>query len=240
MTALLQSELLKLRTTRTAVVLALGLLAITAAGTVGVLLLSDESSLDLQDGLPSTAAFATLFALLFGILVMTGEFRHGTATPTFLASPRRERVLVAKVLAATLGGLALALAASALVYLVALPWLVVQGDAIRLLGSGPLGTVAAIVAGAAIWGALGVGLGAIVRSQVGAMIGGLVWLLIVENIVGGLLPGAAPYLPGRALGAIFDDPGEGLSVWGGVAVSLGYAAAFCVAGTLLTARRDIT
>lgn len=240
MTGLLQSELLKLRTTRTAVVLALGLLAITAAGTVGVLLLSDESPLDLQDGLPSAAAFATLFALLFGILVMTGEFRHGTATPTFLASPRRERVLVAKVLAATLGGLALALAASALVYLVAIPWLVVQGDAIRLFGSEPLGTVAAIVAGAAIWGALGVGLGAIVRSQVGAMIGGLVWLLIVESIVGGLLPGAAPYLPGRALGAIFDDPGEGLSVWGGVAVSLGYAAAFCVAGTLLTARRDIT
>lgn len=240
MTALLRSELLKLRTTRTAVVLALGLLAITAAGTVGVLLLSDESPLDLQEGLPSTAAFATLFALLFGILVMTGEFRHGTATPTFLASPRRERVLVAKVLAASLGGLALALAASALVYLVAVAWLVVQGDAIRLFGSEPLGTVAAIVAGAAIWGALGVGLGAIVRSQVGAMIGGLVWLLIVENIVGGLLPGAAPYLPGRALGAIFDDPGEGLSVWGGVAVSLAYAAGFCLAGTLLTARRDVT
>lgn len=240
MTGLLQSELLKLRTTRTAVVLALGLLAITAAGTVGMLLLSDESPLDLQDGLPSAAAFATLFALLFGILVMTGEFRHGTATPTFLASPRRERVLVAKVLAATLGGLALALAASALVYLVAIPWLVVQGDAIRLFEGEPLGTVAAIVAGAAIWGALGVGLGAIVRSQVGAMIGGLVWLLIVESIVGGLLPGAAPYLPGRALAAIFDDPGEGLSVWGGVGVSLGYAAAFCVAGTLLTARRDIT
>lgn len=240
MTALLRSELLKLRTTRTAVVLALALLAITAAGTVGVLVLSDESPLDLQEGLPNTAAFATLFALLFGILVMTGEFRYGTATPTFLVSPVRERVVVAKVLAAMLGGITLALAAAALVYLVALPWLAAQGDTIHLFGSEPVGAVAAIAAGAAIWGGLGVGLGALVRSQVGAMIGALVWLLIVENIIGGLLPDVGAYLPGRALGAIFGEPGEGLSVWGGVAVSLGYAAAFCVAGMFLTARRDVT
>lgn len=239
MTALLRSELLKLRSTRTSLVLALGLLAITAAGTLAVLLVSDESAIDLQEGLPNTAAFATLFALLFGILVMTGEFRHGTATPTFLVAPVRERVVVAKALAAMLGGLALALTASALVYLCALPWLAAQGDAIHLFETAPLGTVAAIVAGAAIWGALGVGLGALVRSQVGAMIGAVVWLLIAENIVGGLLPRIGPYLPGRALGAIIDDPGDGLSVWGGVGVSLAYAAGFCIAGALLTARRDI-
>lgn len=240
MSALFRSELLKLRTTRTAVVLALALLAITAAGAVGILLLSDESGLDLQTGLPAAASFATLFALLFGILVMTGEFRHGTATPTFLVSPVRERVVAAKALAATLGGLALALAASALVYLISILWLAAQGDEIHLFESEPLGTVAAIAAGSAIWGGLGVGVGALVRSQVGAMIGVLVWALIVENIIGGLLPDVGPYLPGRALTAIFGDPGEGLTVWGGVGVSLAYTAVFCVAGTLLVSRRDLT
>lgn len=240
MTALLRSELLKLRTTRTAIVLALALFAITAAGTVGMLVLSDESGLELQEGMPSAAAFAALFALLFGILVMTGEFRHGTATPTFLVSPVRERVVVVKALAAMLGGLALGLAASAVVYLIAVPWLAGQGDEVHLFEGEPLGAVAAIVSGAAIWGGLGVGLGALVRSQVGAMIGALVWLLIVENIIGGLLSDIGPYLPGRALAAIFGDPGDGLSVWGGVGVSLAYAAAFCIAGVLLTGRRDIT
>ena len=240
MSALFRSELLKLRTTRTAVLLAAALLAITAAATVGALLLSDESALDLQEGLPSGAAFSAIFSVLFGILVMTGEFRHGTATPTFLVSPERERVVAAKALAAMCGGFGLALAACALVYLIALPWVVVEGDGIRLFGRAPLGVVAAILVASAIWGALGVGLGALVRSQVGAMIGALVWLLIVENILAGLLPAVDPYLPGRALGAIFDDPGEGLSVWGGVAVSLAYAAGFCGAGTLLTVRRDIT
>lgn len=240
MSALFRSELLKLRTTRTAVVLAAALLAITAAATVGALLLSDESALAVQEGLPSGAAFSAIFSVLFGILVMTGEFRHGTATPTFLVSPVRERVVAAKTLAAMFGGLLLALAASALVYLIALPWLVVEGDEIELFGRAPLGLAAAIMVGSAIWGALGVGLGALVRSQVGAMIGALVWLLIVENIVGGLLPSLEPYLPGRALGAIFDDRAEGLSVWGGVAVSLAYAAGFCVVGALLTTRRDIT
>ncbi len=71
------------------------------------------------------------------------------------------------------------------------------------------------------------------------MIGVLVWFLILEPLVGHLNSGFAPYLPGAALGAIFSGS-EDLSSWAGAAVSLGYATAFCVSGTLLTVRRDIT
>lgn len=238
MSALFRSELLKLWTTRTAVVLALGLLAITAVAVVGALVLSDSLDAATQGDLPAAASFAVLFAILFGILVMTGEYRHGTATPTFLVTPVRERVIAAKAVAATVGGFVLALGALVLVYAVSAPWLLATGEELHLFDSDPLRAAVGLLAGSAIWGALGVGVGAVVRSQVGAMIGALVWFLILEQLVGTLVSGVAPYLPGAALGAIFEGS-EDLSSWAGVAVSLGYAAAFCLAGALLTARRDI-
>jgi len=235
---LFRSELLKLRTTRTAVALALALLVITTMAVVGPLLLSDAENASLQRDLPVAATFAVLFSLLFGTLVMTGEFRHGTATPTFLVAPKRERVLYAKALAAAAGGLALALAALVLVYAVAIPWLLIGGHEIFLFDEGPVRASLATVSAAAIWGALGVGLGAVVRSQVAAIVGALVWFLILEGLVGAIWDDAAPYLPGAAIGALSGGSAD-LSSSAGAAVSLAYATAFCLAGILLTARRDI-
>lgn len=239
MSALFRSEFLKLRTTRTAAVLTLALLVVTAMAIVGPLVLTDSLDASLQQDLITAATFAVLFSLLFGTLVMTGEFRHGTATPTFLVAPNREHVIYAKVSAAAAGGLLLSAAALVLVYVVAIPWLLVGGDEIFLFEEGPLRAALATVAAAAIWGALGVGLGAVVRSQVGAIVGALVWFLILEGLLGALWSDAAPYLPGAAIGALAGDS-EDLSSLAGAAVSLAYAAAFCTAGTILTARRDIT
>ncbi|HUQ22252.1 MAG TPA: hypothetical protein VM049_04490 [Gaiellaceae bacterium] len=239
MTALFRSELLKLRTTRTAVVLALGLYLITGIAVVAALVVNDSLDRSVQRDLPGSAGFAVLFSILFGILVMTGEYRHGTATPTFLATPQRERVLIAKALAALVGGLTLALSSLMLVYAVAVPWLLATGNSVLLFERDALRDPLGLVVACAIWGALGVGIGAVVRSQVGAMIGVLVWFLILEPLVGHVLSGVAPYLPGAGLEAIFSDSDD-LSAWAGAAVSLGYAAAFCAVGTVLTARRDIT
>lgn len=239
MSALFRSEFLKLRTTRTAVVLASGLFAITAVAVAAVLVFTADFTVSDQADLPATASFALLFSILFGILVMTGEFRHGTATPTFLASPKREQVLAAKTLAAVVGGMVLALVSLAIVYVFSVAWLVASGHELHLFDRDPLRTSLALTAAAAIWGALGVGIGAVVRSQVGAIVGALVWFLIVEGLVGVIWDDVGPYLPGAAIGAVFDATDE-LSSWGGAAVSTGYALAFCLAGTLLVSRRDIT
>lgn len=239
MIALFRSELLKLRTTRTALVLAAGLFAITAVAVVGALVLTDDLDAAAQADVPTAASFALLFSILFGILVTTGEFRHGTATPTFLVSPKRERVLVAKTLAAVAGGIVLALVSLVLVYAVAVPWLLVTADDLHLFEHEPLRASFALTGAAAIWGALGVGVGAVVRSQVGAIVGALVWFLILEELVGAIWGEVAAYLPGGAIGAIFESTDE-LSSWAGAAVSVGYALAFCVAGTLLVSRRDLT
>lgn len=220
-------------------VLALVLLVVTAMAIVGPLVLADALDASLQQDLITAATFAVLFSLLFGTLVMTGEFRHGTATPTFLVAPKREQVSYAKILAAAAGGFLLAAVALLLVYSIAIPWLLIGGHDVHLFEEDPLRAALATLVAAAMWGALGVGLGAVVRSQVGAIVGALVWFLILEGLLGTLWSDAAPYLPGAAIGALAGGS-EDLSSWAGAAVSLAYAAAFCIAGTILTARRDIT
>jgi hypothetical protein len=41
--------------------------------------------------------FGALFASLLGAISITGQFRHGTIRSTLLITPRRERVIVAKI-----------------------------------------------------------------------------------------------------------------------------------------------
>src|SRR4051812_4789503 len=53
--------------------------------------------------------FGGLFAALLGALSMTGEFRHGTIRPTLLMTPRRRRVVGAKVIAGAAWGCAFGL-----------------------------------------------------------------------------------------------------------------------------------
>ena len=83
------------------------------------------------DSLPMlVAAPVTLLsgaALLLGILGMTGEFRHQTVTQTFLVTPKRGRVVAAKLVAYPLAGIALALVILAFTAAVAAGWLAAKG-----------------------------------------------------------------------------------------------------------------
>jgi ABC-2 family transporter protein len=56
------------------------------------------------DMMTSGQFLGVLFALIIGILVVTNEFAHQTATATFMANPRRTRVIMAKFVAAACFG----------------------------------------------------------------------------------------------------------------------------------------
>lgn len=184
-----------------------------------------------------------LFAALLGAMSITGEVRHGTIRPTFLVTPRRARVVVAKVLASTLIGAGFGLAASALAAGVGTGALRMRGIDVQLGGGDYALLLAGGTAAAGLWAAIGVGLGAIVRNQVATLVGICAWLLFVEGLLVGDVTDIAPvgrFAPG-ALGEAISgqDPGTLLAPALAAALLVLYAAAAAVAGALVTSRRDV-
>ena len=249
MTRLVKAELLKLRTTRTARTL-LALAAAGAAALVALVLLlagrpgQPELGTDaLRQLVLVPAQPLTLAALVLGILGMTGELRHGTATSTFLVTPVRGRVVAAKLAAAAATGLAMALVASAAVFAVGLPWLRAKGIEVTVADAGLLARVAGLAAAVALFAVLGVGLAALLRNQVAAVIVGLLWWSQgVERILVAVLhqPGLERWLPRGAASALTAPGDATLPMWAGGLVFAAYGLVLALAGGRLVARRDLT
>lgn len=247
MSALVRSELLKFRTTRAWIGFVLALAAISviaSAGTVG-------GASDLERGTPQLARdilqsslFSTLVAFIVGVTCVTSEWRHGTITRTFLGSPRRTRVLVAKELAVVLLSVSFAALALAAVLCLAIAWLAVEGSSLGLDAHG-LPLIVRILAATVLWGALGVGVGALVQNQTVALVASIVWILLGEALIRVLLElvdlgGLADYLPGRALSAFDGSVDDGLSMWAAAGVALAWVAVLGALGGLRTSRQDVT
>jgi hypothetical protein len=100
------------------------------------------------------------------------------------------------------------------------------------------------ILGCALFAVLGVAVGTLVRNQIGAILGILVWVLLVEQLVVLFLPNVGKWLPGGALFGVLQatgfNGGSYLPVWGASLVLLGYAAAFGTVAALTTQRRDVT
>ena len=249
MSALVRSELLKVRTTRGWWAYLIVIVLLVGLGTAAEIGSADEArrgELDFQLSLVELAGIASLLAIILGITMTTTEFRHGTITPTFLATPKRELVVAAKAVAGLLLSLLFAVLAFAVVAVISLIWLSAI-DVDLHLGNGDVLTLAAkTTLGIVTWVLLGVAIGILVHGQVAALVGTLVWIFLGETLLIGFfdlldIEGAGAYLPFQALDAA-DGIGGGdlLSYWPGVAVSLGWIALIGGAGLLRTRRRDIT
>jgi ABC-type transport system involved in multi-copper enzyme maturation permease subunit len=246
--AQLRAEVLKLRSARTglglfATMLGLVLLAVLLHG-FGVAAENVDSSAEQLTMLFGRGEFlGALFAALLGALSITSEFRHGTIRPTLLVSPSRRRVVVAKVWASMLIGGGLGLVACALAAGVGTAALRARGIDIRLDGGGYALLIAGGTAAAALWAAIGVGLGAVVRDQVPTLIGICAWLFFVEGLLVGDIADVAEvgrFAPGAAGAAISgQDPDTLLAPAIGLVLLALYAAAAAVVGSVATARRDV-
>jgi ABC-2 type transport system permease protein len=236
MIRLVGSELFKLRTTRTFYGLnggALGFVLVVAL--LGALL--DSETTHLSD-LMMIAFFPQLIALVIGVLCVTSEFRHGTITPSLLVAPHRTRLMLAKLIATLISTLVLGVVVALLITLIVVATGGETDNARNLIIGGTLVT--------ALYGALGVGIGALVRNQVGAIIGSIVYLLLLEGLIG-LIPGIKKVLPeygitGAASALSVTDPTNNdllNQVPGGLLLTL-YAAIFMVIGLVVMDRRDVT
>jgi len=244
MSNLLQAELLKLRTTRTFLALAGAAVAVSLLLSVLVSALSsDISEQDARDIV--TFDFTGLFILVLGAIGMTGEWRHRTITSAFLAAPDRARFLIAKLLAYAAAGAVMSLVVSVAVMIVSMVILSSQGEP-TISFSDALDVLWRNLLIAALFGALGVAVGAVLRTQVLAIVGLLLALFIVEPTLAAVAPDVARF--GPLLGApasLYPDTFVGgddevLSPVLGVLVELAWIASLSALGALLLNKRDLT
>jgi len=193
-----------------------------------------------QRNIFGTASVASIFAGIAGVLVITSEYRFGTIRPTFVFTPQRARVVVAKVVAALLAGFAFGALAEGLAFAIGTPILSGRGIDLALDGHEIGLLLLASTVGTALWGAIGVGLGAILRNQVASVIALLAWVFVVDNLLFGLAPSVGRFTPSMALQALVGDTNADLvSPGAGAALLVAWAAVLALAGLALTARRDV-
>jgi ABC-2 type transport system permease protein len=251
---LIAGEFGKLFATRLWLWLLLASMAITALYASLQIAFSDDpdtwtlplSTPDGQQTLFAAAASAAspLIAVLAAIGI-TGEYRHRTATTTFLATPHRGRVITAKLVTYTLAGTVYALACTIVVTAIAIPWLSSKNIDLSLTANGLPATITGGIAAVALYALIGVGLGALLREQVATVVGLLIYLFVVEAILTNIpaLDDWTKYLPGpadNALTGIALTNQHYLQPWQGGLVLTMYAVAIAAAGTYLAARRDVT
>lgn len=258
-------EALKLRTTRmwwilvlvmagyvamTAAFLAFAFTAIPAEGS-GAPAAGDRTTALV--GYTLALPLGYVFPVVIGVLIVTTEYRHQTLTPTFLAEPRRGVALAAKLLVGLAYGFVFGVAGLAASVAGAAPVIALTGHPTFLGDVGTWTSLAQACLGMALWAGVGVGLGALLRNQVAAVVVIIAFSQLVEPFARvGLAAWSATadvarYLPGAAADAMAEASlfnvgmqAQSLEWWQGGLVLAGYAAVFCLLGGAITLRRDVT
>jgi ABC-type transport system involved in multi-copper enzyme maturation permease subunit len=274
--SLVRAELLKVRTTSTWWVFGLIMLPLWALAVLynwGTL--NAQSSVDANSGLSADQAeqvrvateavnmgttlytsgqfLGVLLVMLLGAIIVTNEFFHQTATTTFLVTPIRERVVLAKLAASVAFGLVFWLGTTIL-NLIVVPFVLRSMDVSAQLGEPAIWRAIGLNALAfALWAVLGVGFGVLIRSQLAATLtlsiayvignfgASLVFFLLSEYVAEwtSKLQVIVPTVASQLMIAGTDLPGNPPR-WVGAVVLIGYAAVAGVIGTAIMRRRDIS
>ena len=248
MTSLVSAELLKIRTTRLPAVTIAVILVIAAVFPVLYAAASGSGDLEpinpasLTGMLAAPSKLAGGGVLLIGLLLAAGEFRHRTVYTTRLAEPRQHRVLGAKLVAATMTGLAVGLVLDLVTAGVGGAVLAYRDEALEPFAHGFPRVALVVPLVLAVHGVIGVAVGTLLRSTTAALGVTLMWAFVIEGIVPAVfrIPEMATWLP---RGAIQDLLGAQattqVSLVTAGALIAGYAAALVVAAAFSERRREL-
>lgn len=247
MSNLIRIEWLKLRTTF--------VLPITALITIGLALASSISNIVLagRNGAPpigtdanvtkvfnQPAAVTCMAMFILGVLAIAGEYRQRTIMSTYLAQPHRSRVLLAKLLTMSVVGAALAAITFGVTLAAAVPIYAVKGVHTLNVEVVPLWT--GTIVGGACFAMLGVALGALTRNVVAAIVGGLIWIQLIEvALLQNAFPAIAKWLPTGAAVALTDTHRSAhlLAPAAGALILVGWAIGIAAVATRISARREV-
>jgi ABC-2 type transport system permease protein len=242
---LIYAEYLKLRTTRSTWALAGAMLAATGFATaVNAGAASARTAAEALSALLTGGAFAGwIFALCFGIQIFAAEWRYGTAITTFTGTPRRGRVLAAKLAAAAAAGCFLGITTAVMTLAAGLPVLAHRHLTVGLPTGSLAGACAGVAATVAAYALIGTALAALIRHQALVVVTGIIWTLVAETTLAQAAPGIGRYLPTAAAFAAEHVTSYGharvLTPAAGYALLAGYVMVVSAAAWQATCRRDI-
>jgi ABC-type transport system involved in multi-copper enzyme maturation permease subunit len=246
MTNLTRLEFLKLRTTPAFYVTAAAALVLSIISASTSVLIKPHggapplgSASNVQHVLSQPSAVTSMAMFILGILVVAGEYRQRTILGTFLAEPRRLRVITAKLLAVGVTGVVIAAITYAVTSAVAISLYADKGVHHVPVDIAHIGV--GTVLSAATYGLLGVAVGALTRNTVAAIIGGLIWFQVFEvAILENAVPSLAKWFPvGASQGLTSLDTSRFLPPAGAAAVLVGWAAVLVLAAARLSIRREL-
>lgn len=261
MNHLIKSEIRKLVYTRSFWFLILGAAALSALSSAASPYAMSRiatskvmfGNANLIDSLYSKAVGGYLFVVILGVLVMAGEFRHGTAVATFLTAPKRASVLIAKIITASLAGVLTMVVSIAVGVLAAKIALSFYPEAVAPHWEVFLNLAAVAVVSGVVLSLFGVAIGTLIRNQMVAVVSVIIWMNIIERLITVFLPDWGKWLPTGALTGMmaldlhFTSNRIGLNLnttdyldpWSATAVLVGYGVAFAAIAIATSLRRDI-
>lgn len=196
-----------------------------------------------------TMYLAWVFPPILGVLMVTSEFRLGTAISTFLLTPNRTRVLVSKMVMGGVGGAITGLVSMVSAYLTAFIIVATAPESVAPDTAQLIGAVLGMTTTGFAMGMLGVAVGALIRAQLAALAILLAWLLFVEGIIVQLVGQAAIVLPGQLVLYSVSAPGDGtwftqliqgnITAFVAFVGIIGWAVVVGLIASLTTMRKDV-
>lgn len=210
--SLIRAERRRLFSTNGWSVLVLAAVFLPAVGTVGVGMTLGKAggvALDNPNMTPQVLAAgfsAGLVAAIYGALTVTSEYRYLTVSQSVFDAGSRWRWLVAKIPVMIAFGMALTVIGEITTIVLASLFLHRVGVTPDLwrgqLREMAVGT-AVLGLPSVLWGAA---VGLVVRSQIGAVAGLILYSMVAEAAVLQFIPAVGKFLPGGGQAAIVDDP----------------------------------
>lgn len=247
MIRLISAEFVKIRTTQVWFWLLLAAVALAALFVIGPFASGGVHNGNDVAQVFSASATCYIVVYVLGVLGVTTEFRYKTITPTVLVTPSRWTLITAKMITYAILGALYALVCLIIQLAIAVPWIAAKGLHIDWGSDGIPRSLWGVFLVVALFGIIGLGIGALLRNQIVAVTVGVIFLLILQGIIS-VIPGLRviyPYLPGGAVAAIIPTGADLphvhiLSTPAGIIVLLLWALIPALIGAGITMNRDIT
>jgi ABC-2 type transport system permease protein len=231
--SLVRSELFRTRRSRSTWVLpgvGVAFLALSLLGNASVehakLVDGRTTPGDASYYLVGLAFIMLLFSALGGVLAVTSEYRSRSMGVLVLVTPSRTPILLAKAKVAALVGALYGIVGVGVAFALSAVAMSARGDSLVISGR-TVGLAVAIVGVVAVAGPWGTFVGAVVRSQLAAVIGTIVYVSMGEAAVLHYFPSVGRWLLGGAQAAVLADPSvpDRLSRLAGSGVLIGWIVA---------------